>query len=91
MIDLLAISVIRTPPRGRPRVEAHEVMAYAERALPPPQVSALRLWAVDRSDAEIATALGLPDALAARKLVRAAQKRLRTRFAGEEDFLFEPR
>jgi DNA-directed RNA polymerase specialized sigma24 family protein len=64
---------------------AHEIMACAERTLPPQQLDAVRLSAVDLSNAKIAEALNLPNADAADKLVRAAHKRLRTRFAGERD------
>ncbi len=63
-------------------ITAHEIMTCAERTLPSPQLAALRLWAEDLDSAKIAEAMKLPSAAAADKLVRAAQKRLRTRFAG---------
>jgi hypothetical protein len=63
-------------------VEAHEIFDYAEGNLPPRQVEALRLWAVDKTPGEIAAAMRLPGAPEANKLVRAAKGRLRTRFAG---------
>ncbi len=65
-------------------IEAHEILAYAERVLAPEQLAALRLRLSEHTDAEIAEELGLPDAHAARKLVRAAVSRLRYRFAGDD-------
>lgn len=49
---------------------------------------AIALWLEDRSPAEIAAALELPDVGRARALVRAGQARLRERFRGRSPLLF---
>ncbi|MCA9489893.1 MAG: hypothetical protein KC621_08215 [Myxococcales bacterium] len=75
-----------TPERGhRPPmtdwVTVRQQMAGVDRALeacPPPQPDAVRLWAEGHDFAEIAEALGLADGVEARRVVRAAQARLRT-------------
>lgn len=58
-----------------------EVRAYMA-TFPAPMQVALDLWLDDHGFAEIATALTLADADAARALVRAGQARLRDRFRG---------
>lgn len=58
-----------------------EVRAYMA-SFPAPMQAALDLWLDDRGFAEIAAALTLADADAARALVRAGQARLRERFRG---------
>lgn len=62
------------------RVEAHEVLAYAERELRPAQLAALRLHLLGDDEEAIAGALGLPDAHAAHQLWQAAVRRLRYQF-----------
>jgi DNA-directed RNA polymerase specialized sigma24 family protein len=63
------------------RMIVDEIVAYAERHLPPKQFEALLPWAAGERKEEIAEALGTIGAEAAVRLVRAAQKRLRDRFA----------
>ncbi len=58
-----------------------EVRAYMA-TFPAPMQAALDLWLDDHGFAEIAAALSLADADAARALVRAGQARLRERFRG---------
>ncbi len=58
-----------------------EVRAYMT-TFPAPMQAALDLWLDDHGFAEIAAALSLADADAARALVRAGQARLRERFRG---------
>ncbi|MFO0550562.1 MAG: hypothetical protein U0271_19360 [Polyangiaceae bacterium] len=58
-----------------------EVLASADATLTASQKRALSLWLEGEDHAAIAEALDLPDAAAADKLVRAALKRLRDRFA----------
>ncbi|MCB9563450.1 MAG: hypothetical protein H6709_13165 [Kofleriaceae bacterium] len=74
-------------PAGRPpitdyltvrRLHAEVEAAVAE--LPEPMRGALGLWLEDEDFADIATRLDLADAAEARRLVRAAQARLRHRF-----------
>ena len=86
----------RLPAPGRliSAMEARRIQAYAEQALPPPQVRALCLWLTGHDDGEIARALDLADARAATRLVHAAILRLRHRFArrgGAENKSSEPR
>jgi DNA-directed RNA polymerase specialized sigma24 family protein len=73
-------------PGGRPPITdwitARQLLAEADRAMaafPDAMRTALDLWVDDRSYAEISTQLGLADARAAEKLVRAAKARLRDR------------
>jgi len=78
-------NLLPAPARIVDTVFAHEVEALAESTLAPRQLDALRLRAEGYGNQEIAGKLGLPDAAAARRLVRAAQKRLRTRLGDELD------
>src|SRR6185295_19573704 len=75
-------------PEERPDAVRHlmvdEILTYAEHHLPPQQYEALVRWAAGEHKDEIAEALGLADADAAMRLVRAAQWRLRNHFARAE-------
>jgi DNA-directed RNA polymerase specialized sigma24 family protein len=62
------------------RGTAHELLAYAEGALPEEQRRALEMWAGSASWSDIARELALPDEPSAERLVRAAIERLRRRF-----------
>jgi len=73
--DLLPVSV-----RAIQGIDAHAVLACAERILSAPQLAALRLHLLGDSDASIAETLGLPGAPAAHALRHGAVKRLRYRF-----------
>lgn len=59
---------------------ARELAEYAERCLPPLQARALSRWVEGAGGDEIARDIGLPDAEAAQKLVRAAVASLRRHF-----------
>jgi hypothetical protein len=73
--DLLPVSV-----RANRRIDAHDVLAYAERVLSPSQLAALRLHLLGDSNAIIAETLGLPDASAAHARWHGAVMRLRYQF-----------
>lgn len=60
---------------------ARQILEFARAHLPEAQVQALRSWMHGASFDEIAGELGLGDASAAQKLVRAAQAALRRHFA----------
>lgn len=62
---------------------ARELLEYAERALDPAQLRALRGWMDGASFADLAAELGLASQRDADKLVRAALARLRRRFGDE--------
>lgn len=65
-----------------------ERIAAVEQAmarLPGPQGAAVRLWSEDHGFAEIAVRLGLPDAEAARRVVRAGHARLRHQLRAVSD------
>jgi len=61
-------------------IDVHDILAYAESVLSPPQIAALRLHLVGDSDALIAATLALPAAPAAYALWHGAVRRLRYRF-----------
>jgi DNA-directed RNA polymerase specialized sigma24 family protein len=69
---------------GRPPVTnrgaAMTMLRYAYSELPADQLAALELWIVQHDYPEIAEELGLGDAAAAQRLVRAALERLRRHF-----------
>lgn len=69
------------------RATAHELLDRARRDLEPKQLSALAHWLEGRSHDEIASRLSLADGGEADRLVRAALKRLRDRFAGTMEAL----
>jgi hypothetical protein len=73
--DLLPDSV-----RTQDGVDAHDVLAFAERSLPEGQLAALRLHLLGDDDETIARALGLSRASAAAALRRCALQRLRYHF-----------
>lgn len=62
------------------RTTALELLAYAADVVAAPQRRALELWAHGESFAEIARTLGLADAPAAERTIRAVLERLRRRF-----------
>ncbi len=64
---------------------AQELLTYAAGVIPPEQRRALELWAQSESFADIARALGLANAAAAERVVRAVIERLRRRFRSEGD------
>jgi hypothetical protein len=64
---------------------ARELLEYAERALDPAQLRALRGWMDGASFADLAAELGLPSPRDADKLVRAALARLRRHFGDQRD------
>jgi DNA-directed RNA polymerase specialized sigma24 family protein len=59
---------------------AREMLDYARRELPPQQRQAVALWTQGASSAEIARSLGLAEAAAAERILRAALERLRRKF-----------
>ena len=61
-------------------IDAHDILAYAERVLSPPQLAALRRHLLGDSDEVIAEAMGLPVPRAAYALWHGAVMRLRYRF-----------
>jgi DNA-directed RNA polymerase specialized sigma24 family protein len=63
---------------------ARQLLTYAGRHLPEDQCRALMLWIEGSSFEEVGVELGLGDAEAARRQVRAAVAVLRRRFVGEE-------
>jgi len=65
------------------RGTAHQLLLHARRHLPEDQQRALEMWAQGDDHQEIADALGLPDASAANRMVRAALERLRRHFRDE--------
>lgn len=68
------------------RVTVAEIFAYASAHFEPSEAEAMRLFYLeDKSPAEIAAALALPDERAADKLIRKLNARLRYRFADEAD------
>ncbi len=73
---------------GRPPVTdmgtAKELLAYAAGVIPDQQRRALELWAQSESFDDIAKALGLANASAAERVVRAVIERLRRRFRASE-------
>lgn len=66
------------------RGTANELLAYAEGVIPEAQRRALVMWAQSESFDDIATALGLPSAAAAERVLRAVLERLRRRFRDDE-------
>lgn len=74
---------------GRPPVTdlgtAQELLSYAAGVIPPDQRRALELWAQSESFEDIARTLGLANAAAAERVVRAVIERLRRRFRSEGD------
>jgi hypothetical protein len=73
--DLLPASV-----RVTDGIDARDIMAYAERVLPPAQLAAMRLHFLGDSDKTIAEALHLGAAPAAKALWYGAVARLRYQF-----------
>jgi hypothetical protein len=76
--DLLPVSV-----RAIQGIDAHAVLACAERVLSPPQLAALRLHLLGESDASIAETLSLSGAPAAYALWHGAVVRLRYQFVAK--------
>ncbi len=66
-------------------IEAREILALAATCLTPAQYDALCLWISGETFEEIARELRLEGPLAARKMMRAAVKRLRDRLVPEEE------
>jgi len=64
---------------------ARELLAYAAGVIPDEQRRALELWAQSETFEDIARALGLANAAAAERVVRAVIERLRRRFRTAED------
>lgn len=67
------------------RGTAQQLLRYAAGAIPDTQRRALELWVQSDSYTEIARELGLADAAAAERMVRAVIERLRRRFRVEGD------
>jgi DNA-directed RNA polymerase specialized sigma24 family protein len=67
------------------RGTARALLQFAEGAIPVDQRRALEMWARSDSFADIASALGLPGANEAERMVRAAVERLRRRFRPDND------
>jgi DNA-directed RNA polymerase specialized sigma24 family protein len=59
---------------------AHELVQYARTALPEDQQRAIELWSQSESFDDIARTLGLKNAQAAERMVRAALERLRRKY-----------
>lgn len=76
---------------GRPPITdlgtARELLTYAAGVIPPEQRRALELWAQSETFEDIAKALGLANAAAAERVVRAVIERLRRRFRSEGDLV----
>jgi hypothetical protein len=62
------------------RGTAHELLRHAADVVPPDQLRALEMWTRSDSFADIAATLGMADAAAAERAVRAALERLRRAF-----------
>jgi hypothetical protein len=62
------------------RGTARELLRHAASVVPPDQLRALEMWTRSDSFADIATTLGMADAAAAERAVRAALERLRRAF-----------
>ena len=69
------------------RGTAHELLVFAQGAIPEEQRRALELWAQSESFEDIAKALNMKSASEAEKTVRAAIERLRRRFRVAEERL----
>jgi DNA-directed RNA polymerase specialized sigma24 family protein len=84
MDTLPASSQLGDRPPMTERGTALELMSYAGHTLPEDQRRALKMWVQDDGYERIATELGLADASAAERLVRAALSRLRRHFRDDE-------
>lgn len=72
------------------RASAAQLVERARRDLKPDQLRALSLWLEGSSHDDIRMELGLAHSIEAERLVRAALKRLRDRFASPHDLDAEP-
>ena len=78
--DTLHTGDARERPPMTNRGTARELLHHAAGVVPPDQLQALEMWTRSDSFADIATTLGMADAAAAERAVRAALERLRRAF-----------